>query len=78
MFAPDKLTSVATRLNKLVLALLVFCQSLLNKVSISKLTLIGFILVAMPLVMALLFGANKISQLANQSTTAIYHVDSWV
>ncbi|MEW6993395.1 ATP-binding protein [Colwelliaceae bacterium MEBiC 14330] len=74
MFAPDKLTSVATRLNKLVLALLVFCQSLLNKVSISKLTLIGFILVAMPLVMALLFGANKISQLANQSTTAIYHV----
>ncbi len=57
-----------------MLSLLVFSQSLLNKISISKLTLSGFIFVAMPLVMALLFGANKISQLANQSTTAIYHV----
>jgi len=61
-------------LNKLTLSLFVFSQSLLNRTSINKLTLIGFIFVAMPLVMALLFGANKVSQLAKQSTTAIYHV----
>jgi len=51
-----------------------FSLSLLNKISISKLTLIGFIFVVMPLVMALLFGANKVSQLAQQSTTSIYRV----
>lgn len=52
----------------------IFSQSLLNKFSINKLTLIGFIFVAMPLVMALLFSANKVSQLAKQSTSAIYNV----
>jgi two-component system sensor histidine kinase GlrK len=61
-------------LNKRLLSLFIFSQSLLNKTSINKLTLIGFTFVAMPLVMALLFGASKVSQLAKQSTTAIYHV----
>jgi len=61
-------------MSKLALSLFTFSQSLLNKTSINKLTLIGFTFVAMPLVMALLFGANKVSQLAKQSTTAIYHV----
>jgi two-component system sensor histidine kinase GlrK len=61
-------------LKKLTLSLFIFSQQLLNKTSINKLTLIGFTFVAMPLVMALLFGANKVSQLAKQSTTAIYHV----
>jgi two-component system sensor histidine kinase GlrK len=74
MFSPNKLITAKVKINELILPLLVFSQSSLNKISISKLTLIGFIFVAMPLVMALLFGANKISQLANQSTTAIYHV----
>jgi two-component system sensor histidine kinase GlrK len=61
-------------LKKLRLSIIVFSQSLLNKTSINKLTLIGFTFVAMPLVMALLFGANTVSQLAKQSTNAIYHV----
>ncbi len=74
MFSPNKLTTITTRLKELMVSLFVFSQSVLNKVSISKLTLIGFIFVVMPLVIALLFGANKISQLAKQSTTAIYHV----
>lgn len=52
----------------------IFSLSLLNRVSIYKLTLVGFMFVAMPLVMALLFSANKVNQLAKQSTTAIYHV----
>ncbi|TWX68710.1 HAMP domain-containing histidine kinase [Colwellia demingiae] len=59
---------------QLTLSFFNFSQSLLNKISIKKLTLIGFTFVAMPLVMALLFGANKASELAKQSTTAIYNV----
>ncbi len=51
-----------------------FNQTLLNKISIKKLTLIGFTFVAMPLVMALIFGANKASELAKTSTNAIYNV----
>jgi len=69
---PIKKNSV--KLSQLASAILNFSQSLLNKTSIHKLTLIGFTLVAMPLVMALLFSANKISQLAKQSTKDIYHV----
>jgi two-component system sensor histidine kinase GlrK len=49
-------------------------QSLLNKVSVSKLTLIGFLLVALPLTIALLFSSNKLNQLAQQSTNAVYYV----
>lgn len=74
MTFPINLKKAQATLNKLTQSTFVFSQSLLNKVSINKLTLIGFAFVAMPLVMALLFGANKISQLAKQSTTAIYHV----
>lgn len=70
----SKLPKIKAKLQKLLLSISVFCQSLLNKVSINKLTLIGFTFVAMPLVMALLFGANKVSQLAKQSTTSIYQV----
>lgn len=62
------------KLKKLTPTFFNFSQSLLNKISINKLTLIGFIFVAMPLVMALLFSANKVSLLAKQSTSAIYHV----
>ena len=51
-----------------------FSQSLLSKISVKKLTLIGFTFVAMPLVMALIFGANKASELAKKSTSAIYNV----
>ena len=68
------LTKSKAALSKPTLAIFLFFQSLVNKVSINKLTLIGFIFVAMPLVMALLFSANKVSQLAQQSTTAIYRV----
>lgn len=59
---------------KPALSLFTLVQSSLNKISINKLTLIGFTFVAMPLVMALLFSATKVSQLAKQSTQAIYHV----
>lgn len=61
-------------LRQAVLSFFKFCQSLLNKTSINKLTLIGFTFVGIPLVMALLFTVNKVSQLANQSTNEIYHV----
>ncbi|WP_019028378.1 sensor histidine kinase [Colwellia piezophila] len=67
-----KLNKSKAKLRRLTLAL--FSQSFINKISLSKLTLIGFILVALPLVTALLFSANKVSQLAKQSTSAIYHV----
>ncbi|MBU2893079.1 HAMP domain-containing histidine kinase [Colwellia sp. D2M02] len=50
------------------------CQSLLKKVSISKLTLLGFLLVALPLTAALLFSVSKLSDLAKQSTVSVYHV----
>ncbi len=74
MYYLRKLKKSKAILGQLLLPLFVFSQSFLNKVSINKLTLIGFTFVAMPLVMALLFGANKVSQLAKQSTSAIYHV----
>jgi len=74
MTYPSNLRKSKAMLYRLSLSLFIFSQSLLNRTSINKLTLIGFTFVAMPLVMALLFGANKISQLAKQSTTAIYHV----
>ena len=70
----SKLKKSKVLIRQLVLTFFIFSQSLLNKISINKLTLIGFTFVAMPLVMALLFGANKVSQLAKQSTSAIYHV----
>ncbi|GAW94689.1 MULTISPECIES: sensor histidine kinase [Colwellia] len=70
----NNLRKSKARLNKLLLSFYLFSQSLLNNVSINKLTLLGFTFVAMPLVMALLFSANKVSQLAKQSTSAIYHV----
>lgn len=59
---------------KLTPAFLACSQPLLDRISINKLTLIGFTFVAMPLVLALLFSANKVSKLAKQSTNAIYHV----
>ena len=74
MTSLSKLKKNKALLRQLTLSFYIFSQSLLNKISINKLTLIGFTFVAMPLVMALLFGANKVSQLAKQSTSAIYHV----
>ena len=69
------LSNLAKSKNKVrQIARTIFSISLLNSVSINKLTLVGFTFVAIPLVMALLFSANKVSQLAKQSTTAIYHV----
>ncbi|AAZ26815.1 HAMP domain-containing sensor histidine kinase [Colwellia psychrerythraea] len=59
---------------QLTLSFFGFSLSFLNKISIKKLTLIGFTFVAMPLVMALIFGANKASELAQKSTSAIYNV----
>ena len=70
----NKLRKSKTILSKLLFSLYIFSQSILNRVSINKLTLLGFTFVAMPLVMALLFSANKVSLLAKQSTSAIYHV----
>ncbi len=46
----------------------------LNKMSINRLTLIGFALVTFPLVTALISSANYVNELTKQSTTAIYHV----
>jgi two-component system sensor histidine kinase GlrK len=74
MTSLSKLKKSKAVLRQLTLSVSVISQSLLNKISINKLTLIGFTFVAMPLVMALLFSANKVSQLAKQSTSAIYHV----
>lgn len=59
---------------QLTLSFFDFSQPFLNKISIKKLTLIGFAFVAIPLVMALIFGANKASELAKKSTNAIYNV----
>lgn len=61
-------------LNKLSLHICPLSQSLLNRTSINKLTLLGFTFVAMPLVMALLFSASNVNQLALKSTDDIYHV----
>jgi len=68
----DKSHKGKVNLRQLTAAL--FSQSAINTTSLSKLTSIGFILVALPLVTALLLSANKVSQLAKQSTNAIYHV----
>ena len=59
---------------QLTLSFFDFSQPFLNKISIKKLTLIGFAFVVIPLVMALIFGANKASELAKKSTNAIYNV----
>ena len=45
----------------------------LQTLSIKKLTLLGFSLVALPLVIALLYSATQINQLANQSENAIFN-----
>jgi len=42
--------------------------------SIKKLTLLGFSLVSLPLVLALIYSATQVNQLANQGTQAIYSV----
>ncbi len=49
-------------------------QILLAKLSIRSLTLLGFSLVAIPLVIALLFSANKLTQLSKQSSIVIFDV----
>jgi two-component system sensor histidine kinase GlrK len=74
MITLSKLKKSKILLKQVIVYFFIFSQSLLNKTSINKLTFIGFTFVAMPLVMALLFSANKVSQLAKQSTSAIYHV----
>jgi len=66
-------------LTKPAIASLVTSKRVINKLtiykfSISQLTLLGFTLVALPLVMALLFSANKLNKLAQQSTQSIYYV----
>jgi len=45
----------------------------LETLSIKKLTLLGFSLVALPLVIALVYSATQINQLANQSEDAIFN-----
>lgn len=45
----------------------------LDTLSIKKLTLLGFSLVALPLVMALLYSAAQINKLSNQSEDAIFN-----
>lgn len=66
-----KLKEMYTRLRDKLLS---HGQAILNHVSIYKLTLVGFTLVAIPLMMSLLYSANKVSQLAKQSTNDIYNV----
>lgn len=44
------------------------------KISIKTLTLLGFSLVAMPLVLAFLYSANQVNNLSHQGTTAIFNV----
>jgi two-component system sensor histidine kinase GlrK len=46
----------------------------INAYSIKKLSILGFSLVALPLVIALLYSANQISLLSHQSTSAIFNV----
>ncbi len=46
----------------------------IDRLSLRNLTLLGFSLVAIPLVATLLFAANKLSQLAEQSTSSIFTV----
>lgn len=65
--------------NRLSIASTAFSKLAINKLaiyklSISQLTLLGFTLVALPLVIALLFSAQKLNKLAKQSTQSIYYV----
>jgi len=46
----------------------------INNLSIKKLTFLGFSLVTMPLVLALLYSANQVSQLSKQGASAIFNV----
>ncbi len=46
----------------------------IEHLSIKRLTLLGFTLVALPLVLALLYSANQVSQLSKQGTKAIFNV----
>ncbi|NQZ21170.1 MAG: HAMP domain-containing histidine kinase [Colwellia sp.] len=46
----------------------------IRSLSIKKLTILGFSLVALPLVLALLYSASQVTQLSHQSTFAIFHV----
>ena len=50
--------------------------SVLETLSIKTLTLLGFSLVALPLVFALLYSANQMNQLSNQSKDAIFNAAS--
>jgi len=74
MISPRQLKKNKVILRQLALSFFILSQSLLNKVSINKLTSIGFTFVAIPLIMSLLFSANKVSQLAKQSTKDIYNI----
>mgnify|MGYP000291868523 CR=1 FL=1 len=46
----------------------------IHALSIKKLTLLGFSLVALPLVIALIYGANQVSKLSSQGADAIFDV----
>jgi len=46
----------------------------MNSLSIKKLTFLGFSLVALPLVLALLYSANQVNQLSKQGANAIFNV----
>ena len=46
----------------------------INLFSIRRLTILGFALVAFPLVLALLYSANQVTQLSHQSTSTIFNV----
>jgi two-component system sensor histidine kinase GlrK len=46
----------------------------IKSLSIKKLTLLGFTLVALPLVLALLYSANQVNQLAKQGASSIFTV----
>ena len=48
--------------------------SFIQILSIKKMTLLGFTLVALPLVLALLYTANQVNQLSIQSSKAIFNV----
>ena len=48
--------------------------NLVKSLSIKKLTLLGFTLVALPLVLALLYSANQVNQLSKQGARSIFTV----
>jgi len=45
-----------------------------RSLSVKRLTILGFSLVALPLVLALLYSASQVTQLSHQSTSAIFNV----